>query len=55
LLEHGSFLLDLDIAREGDPPQNDEGIYDLLHQIRVKKNEVFEACVTNSARDSFQP
>jgi uncharacterized protein (TIGR04255 family) len=54
LLDHGSFLLDLDIARDRAPPQNDEEIYRLLHEIRVKKNAAFEACITAKARELFQ-
>lgn len=54
LLGHGSFLLDLDIFKEIEPPQKDDDIYDLLNAIRRKKNEVFEACVTNRARELFQ-
>ncbi len=55
LLGHGAFLVDQDIAKEGDPPQNDEAIYALLNQIRVKKNEVFEACIKPRARELFKP
>jgi uncharacterized protein (TIGR04255 family) len=54
LIGHGSFVLDLDISMGNNPPQNDDAIYELLHKIRVKKNEAFEACVTNRARELFQ-
>jgi uncharacterized protein (TIGR04255 family) len=54
LLHHASLLLDQDIARELDPPQRDEEIYDLLDHIRAEKNRVFEACVTARARELFQ-
>lgn len=54
LLGHGSFVLDLDIAMEVSAPQSDESLYQLLNLIRVKKNEVFEACVTNKAKELFQ-
>jgi uncharacterized protein (TIGR04255 family) len=54
LLSHGSFLLDIDIFMTNDPPQKDEDIYCLLNKIRVKKNETFEACITNRARELFQ-
>ena len=39
ILDHGSFLLDFDIYMEGTPPQNNDGIYDLLNRIRVKKKD----------------
>ncbi len=55
VLSHASFLFDQDIAKEESPPQNDEGLYRLLNQIRIKKNTVFEACVTDKARELFNP
>jgi uncharacterized protein (TIGR04255 family) len=54
LLNHGSFLIDLDFSRERNPPQNDEAIYNLLNQIRAKKNAAFEACITDKARELFR-
>jgi uncharacterized protein (TIGR04255 family) len=54
LLDHRSFAIDLDVGKD-DPPQNDDGIYDLLNQIRVAKNRVFEACITDRARELFEP
>lgn len=54
LLEHSSFLLDIDIGRMTDVPQRDEEILALLSEIRVKKNEVFESCITKRARRLFQ-
>jgi uncharacterized protein (TIGR04255 family) len=53
ILGHSSFLFDQDIAREVDPPQSDEAIIDLLNKIRVQKNKVFEACITDRARELF--
>jgi uncharacterized protein (TIGR04255 family) len=53
ILSHGSFLLDIDIGRTIDVPQSDADILALLNQIRVKKNEVFESCITNRARKLF--
>ena len=54
LLGHSSFLLDIDFGRMIDVPQRDEEIFALLSEIRVKKNEVFEACITKRARRLFQ-
>lgn len=54
ILGHASFVIDQDIAREVDPPQSDEAIYDLLNEIRVRKNNVFEACISDRARELFQ-
>jgi uncharacterized protein (TIGR04255 family) len=55
VLRHVSFVFDQDIGNEETPPQNDEGIYKLLNEIRVKKNSVFESCVTDQARRLFNP
>ncbi len=54
ILDHASFVIDQDIAREIDPPQSDKAIFQLLNEIRTKKNAVFEACVTDRARELFQ-
>ncbi len=54
MLGHGSILLDLDISMEVDVPQRDEDIFELLGRIRIRKNETFEACVTNQAKELFQ-
>jgi uncharacterized protein (TIGR04255 family) len=54
LIGHVSFVLDLDIYKAKDLPKNDDAIYELLSKIRTKKNEAFEACVTNRARELFQ-
>lgn len=53
ILNHTSFLLDQDIAKEIDPPQRDEAIYALLGEIRNRKNAIFEACITERARELF--
>jgi uncharacterized protein (TIGR04255 family) len=55
LLGHGAFLVDQDIVKEADPPQNDVELYALLNQIREKKNEIFEACIKPRARELFKP
>ena len=54
ILDHVSFVMDQDIAREIDPPQSDEAIYALLNEIRIKKNSVFESCISNLARELFE-
>lgn len=53
ILNHISFLLDLDVSRELDVPQSDTDIFELLETMRVKKNEVFEACISQRARDEI--
>ena len=54
ILDHASFIVDQNIAREIDPPQSDKAIFQLLNEIRMKKNAVFEACVTDRARALIQ-
>ena len=54
LIGYKSYLLDFDIYKEPDPPQNDEDIYELLNRIRVKKNQVFDDCVTARAKEIFR-
>ena len=53
ILNHKSFLLDLDVGRELDVPQNDKGIFELLEAMRLKKNQVFEACISQRTRDEI--
>lgn len=53
LLYHVSFLFDQDIYKETNVPQNNDDLYNLLNRIHVKKNEVFEACITDRARELF--
>lgn len=54
ILDHIAFVIDIDISREVNPPQNDEEIFDILNAIRIKKNEVFESCVSDRARELFK-
>lgn len=54
LLDHAAFIFDQDVSREVELPQRDEEIFNLLHQIRDTKNRVFEACVTDHARELFK-
>lgn len=53
MLDRASFLFDQDLFKDNDCPQNDEGLYKLLEEIHVKKNAVFEACITDRARELF--
>jgi uncharacterized protein (TIGR04255 family) len=53
LVKTTSFLLDLDISREVDLPQNDEGLWGFVDRIRGHKNFVFEGCITDRARELF--
>ncbi|MEO6198733.1 MAG: TIGR04255 family protein [Sphingomicrobium sp.] len=48
-----SFVIDIDIGRNIDVPQKDADMFDVLNQIRVQKNALFEASITDSAREKF--
>jgi uncharacterized protein (TIGR04255 family) len=48
-----SFLLDIDISREGDLPRNDDGLWASVDEIRDLKNRVFEASITDLSRELF--
>jgi uncharacterized protein (TIGR04255 family) len=50
---HLSIMLDIDVGRDHDLPQRDEGLLSLLQEFRIEKNRVFEACVTDRARELF--
>jgi uncharacterized protein (TIGR04255 family) len=53
LVKTTSFILDLDISRDVDLPQNDEALWAFIERIRQHKNFVFEGCITNRARELF--
>ena len=51
---HLSVLLDFDLVRETDPPQNENDLMTLLATMRVEKNKIFEAAITEKARELFR-
>jgi uncharacterized protein (TIGR04255 family) len=53
LVDHVSVILDIDVSRAGDLPQRDDEIWALIDRIRVHKNHIFEASVTDKARELF--
>jgi uncharacterized protein (TIGR04255 family) len=53
VLDHISVVVDQDIARIVDIPQKDEALFSLLEDIRVAKNSVFEACISDKSRELF--
>lgn len=50
-----SVVLDIDIFRTADLPAHEEGIWAFFEELRFRKNDVFEACITDKARELFQP
>lgn len=47
-------LLDIDVFCDSNQPTNIETLSRKLEQMREKKNEIFEACITDKARKAFQ-
>lgn len=53
LPDHLAIVVDLDIVRMYQTPPNDEELYSFISQARTKKNEIFEASITDKARELF--
>ncbi|MHB1513939.1 MAG: TIGR04255 family protein [Acidiferrobacter sp.] len=53
LIGYVSFIIDQDIGRVIDVPQKDDEIFNLISQVRHRKNAVFESCITEKARGLF--
>ena len=51
--DHLSFLLDIDIFRTDIGTWEDEMAWQFLEKLRERKNEIFEACITDTARKLF--
>lgn len=49
-----SVVLDIDISRTEDLPLEEDGMWELFEKLHIKKNKVFEACITDKARELFQ-
>ncbi len=49
-----SVVLDIDLFRTADLPTSDDGLWGLFEELHVRKNDVFEACITDQARELFK-
>ena len=49
-----SVVIDIDVSCGNDVPSTEEEIWALMEQLRNAKNNVFEACITDKARELFQ-
>lgn len=47
----GSVLLDIDLFREIDLPQDDDSLWLLFERFRVRKNDTFEGSITDRLRE----
>lgn len=53
IINHRAFVIDLDIFSEVNIPKIDTDIFNLLKQIRLEKNRLFEECITDNTRNLF--
>lgn len=49
-----SVILDIDLFRDRDVPQDDPGIWEMFEVLHERKNAIFEACITDKTRELFQ-
>ena len=49
-----SVVLDIDLIRAEDVPNTEEAIWDFFEKLHVRKNEIFEACITDKTRRLFE-
>jgi uncharacterized protein (TIGR04255 family) len=49
-----SVVLDVDVFRVDDLPPDEQSMWDFFEVLRARKNEVFEACITDRARELFR-
>ena len=49
-----SVVLDIDVFRTDDLPYGEDGVWAFFETLRDRKNEVFEACITDRARELFE-
>jgi uncharacterized protein (TIGR04255 family) len=52
-LRHASFLMDIDVYKTISTTMTDDALYALLEKMRIEKNRIFEACVTQRAREEI--
>ena len=53
LIDHMSFLLDIDVFRTEDIPQKESKLWVAIDEAREVKNHIFEACITDDSRRLF--
>jgi len=53
LIDHVSLLLDIDLFKDQNLPQKDGDLWEFLAVLRTQKNALFEAFITDRARELF--
>lgn len=48
-----SVVLDIDLFRDQALPRDERGVWECFEVLHDRKNEIFEACVTDAARELF--
>ena len=48
-----SVVLDIDLFRDRDLPGDDFELWSFFEVLHDRKNEIFEACITDTARELF--
>jgi len=48
-----SLILDIDLFRVDDIPNDEQSIWELFELLHARKNDIFEACITDRARETF--
>jgi uncharacterized protein (TIGR04255 family) len=48
-----SFILDIDVIKENSNLTSDVEVWALIERLRIRKNEVFEGCITDKTRALF--
>lgn len=53
LIDHASFVLDIDVATTEPIPMRDNEMWEIAKALRERKNEIFQACITDKTRRLF--
>jgi len=48
-----SIVLDVDLFRSEDVPQDEAGVWEYVEKLHVEKNRIFESCITDASRLLF--
>ena len=46
-----SLVLDIDVFKQGFKPQSDDDVWNIMDALRLRKNLIFEGCITNNTRE----
>lgn len=49
-----SVVLDNDLYRDADVPQNDDAVWNFFEELRLRKNDAFESSITDRTRELFK-